>query len=229
MPRPYEEPRHDPPYHPYTTHKSLQRWESLWEQDTPLTGTNYPTRTSILADLADEDGPLLRPVPNVSFHTAVRHLVSLHDSHRPLSPAQAAAVARLRTLHALNSSGEWFADLPCKIFTDLDTLLFGSKLRGNVCVRYCTIKSNPETAEDSAGVSAPGEYMTTAGHLSRRLFLTINADRLIIDGRRTLKDLVGALVHEMTVSLAPIFQPLHKSVPFNHPPTTAASRVKNNS
>lgn len=195
--------RHDPPSHPHATDKSLERWESLWEKPCIWTGTDYPSDPSILADLADEDGPLRRPVPySISFQTAIQHLRSLHIPNRALSPSQEAAAARLRTLHELDFSDKWLGDIAMKMFSDFDILLFESSLGGNVYLDYTTVQITPQFKYETAGTVLPGDYTTRSKRKSRRFMILLNADKLLLDGRRRLRDLIAMLVHEMTVSLS---------------------------
>lgn len=196
-------PRHDPPFHPYATKKSLKRWESLWEEPCTETGTGYPCNASVLADLMDEDGPLRRPVPyTIPFQNVTQYLQSLHIPNHALSPSQEAAAARLRTLHKLEFSGKWLGDVVMKMFSDLDILLFESRLGGNVHLCYTTVQITPALKYETAGTILPGDYTTESKRKNKRFCIVFNADKMLLDGRRRLRDVITVLVHEMTVRLS---------------------------
>ena len=218
-------PRHDPPFHPYATEKSLERWESLWEEPCTWTGTEYPSNASVLADLVDEDGPLRRPFPyTIPFQTATQYLQSLHIPNHALSPSQEAAAARLRTLHEFEFSGQWLGDILMKMFSDLDILLFESTLGGNVYLCYTTAQLTPALKYETAGTILPGDYTTESKRKNKRFCIVFNADKMLLNGRRRLRDLIALLVHEMTVSLPAPNEPAYLFT-FNHkPPNSHAAK-----
>ena len=64
----------------------------------------------------------------------MQKLLALHS--RPPTDKAQAALRRLRGLHSLAESGEWYADLLYKIFADCDVGLFGGRLMGMVYLTY---------------------------------------------------------------------------------------------
>ena len=64
----------------------------------------------------------------------MRKLQEMHS--RPPSEVASAALRRLRGLHSLAESGQWWADLPFKIFADCDVGLFGGRLKGMVYLKW---------------------------------------------------------------------------------------------
>lgn len=88
------------------------------------------------------------------------------------------------------------------MFGDLDDALFGGALRGNVYLEWFTAGSPPcSVLQNVAALTCPcNACRTPDGITIRRIYIGLNADILLLDARRSIKDVVNALVHEMIVS-----------------------------
>lgn len=111
-----------------------ERYESIRTRPSSRSGTNYPCHDSHLRNLTDPYAPFAREYIRTVLPTAVHRLQEIHS--RAPSEAAHAALRRLRDLHSLAESGQWWADIPFKIFADCDVGLFAGRLRGMVYLTW---------------------------------------------------------------------------------------------
>ena len=115
-----------------------ERYDSIEMRPSSQSGTYYPCHSSYLRNLIDPDAPFARVIDLTTttypFPYATRKLQDLHN--RPPSEKAHAALRRLHDLDSLIQSGEWFADLPFKIFADCDVGLFDERLKGMVFLEW---------------------------------------------------------------------------------------------
>jgi hypothetical protein len=162
-------------------------------------GTSYPTTQ---AELDFHQEPKFRSRNKGPFVTppqATAELIRHNDLKRQVPHKEQAAIDRLLSLIKNVESGcEWGSDIPIKLFADLDLVLFGGKLRGNVCVKWMTCDSAPRyrslRVEDVFG-------LTTHPRISEKgqCYISLNADTLLNDGTSlaVFQAILCTLLHEM--------------------------------
>ena len=156
-------------------------------------GTRYPCQEYDLRNLDNPTAPMARLFDNsFDFHYALRKLQALHQ--RPPSDIAFAALRRLERLHSLEESGQWWADLPFKIFADCDIGLFNGRLRGMVFLQWFDPREEPENQHLEALTSTP-QYSNDQYWGGPRIRIALNRDALLLRG--SLSKVVDAVVHEM--------------------------------
>lgn len=130
--------------------------------------------------------------PLVSAVEANREVMEHNDPTKQMSSHERDAVRRL--YFAMSRAGSvyeyWGPDLIIKCFLDLDTVLFGGVLRGNVGVDWDT--NNHAVRADQLGVTrkpCPG-----------RADIFLNAKAILVDHARPLEAMFTVILHEMCVS-----------------------------
>lgn len=178
-----------------TQSKAHERYESRNLPISRHTGTPYPCKSSDLHELQNRHGTLADLDPRISIRDAARLLESKH-SKSPNSKAHS-ALRRLRRLHDIKQSGEWYADVPFKIFGDIDEGLFDGDMRAKIHRRWVTDNMAPDMAHRAAWTSQP----LGRSHPSwwgERVCVSLNARKLLLEG--ALYTFVGVVVQECVVS-----------------------------
>ena len=162
-------------------------------------GTPYPCSDRDIYDTQQYSGDNERPF--VSASQANDELIDHNDLRRPPLPHERDAIRRL--VSALDDAGRepWHADLVIKAFLDLDIVLFGGVLRGNVCVAW----GDPDEWLDIEAISGLDvndtlgvTYKTQPGRA--QILLNAEVTFLSPDTLKPFYSMFTTLLHEMCVS-----------------------------
>ncbi len=85
-----------------------------------------------------------------------------------------------------------------KIFQDFDDALFGSTLSGNVSMGWKTEDGTPDIKGIPAVTYGLSDWNRGRG---QGVHIALNGNMCLLDAKRTVRDVVEALLHEMIVSL----------------------------
>ena len=176
--------------HPLAPTTPHQRYESVHGPISSRRGTPYDCNGEYVRLIWEKQGPYREPGSKISLDRAALEL-ERHDKHQPTKEALE-ALQHLRQLHTISQHGGWYADLPFKIFEDLDKGLFGGTLGGRIHLRWLTEFSSLHDARMDA-------WTSPSLSKSERVGISLNARALLLE-RTTLESLVGILVHECVVS-----------------------------
>lgn len=227
----------------HITNKSLQRYDSIQIPVGPRSPTPYPCEETVMAEL----NPANQPNPGQLLHQPLLHLFDavrrLEAFHAPNVPRATSAWEllsmlqvrrRLSNLHMDDlTSGRacgWYGDVAQKAFPDLDHGLFEGRLRGKVSLAWVSdedeadevgrslvaLRHPAELVRKRAMTCAPGDWYINGG-MGRGILICLNAEKLLLDGRKSLKVLVDALIREMVVSLSPLRSPILPPFPYTYP------------
>ena len=179
--------------------KARERYESIGYSISRHTGTPYPCESADLRELRDPYGLL----PYLGPRAPLADTARLLESKRGRAPRHEArsALQRLRRLHDISQSGEWYADLPFKIFGDIDVALFDGELSTMIHMRWVTDDMAPDMAHLIAWTCSP-QYHSHPSWGGERICISLNARALLV--QHTMEHLVGTLTHECTVRIPPL-------------------------
>lgn len=122
--------------------------------------------------------------PFVTPRQASRDIFEHNDPRRKPDKYERGAIERLSNAIEAGRHGDWSPDLIIKAFCDLDTVFFGGRLRGHVCVRW-----QPDWSPPASGETV---YLGD-GKCSIRL----NADDLLLKHPRAFERMFLTTLHEM--------------------------------
>ena len=151
------------------------------------------------------------PYPNqsspVNATIATYEILWHNDPCRTIMPAETAAITRLQNLlQAFKIEKYEFApDLAVKIFSDLDTVIFGGKLKGSVMVKWYFMEERDPTLTviDEDGNALQGVALGFCSKTrswergQRRIFLNAHSVLESQHHQTWLEMVRGAMLHEM--------------------------------
>jgi len=200
QPQNQETATHRQPYQALpSTSQSQARFDSISIFPDAYRGTDYPSNPRFICMLEYSESIFSKPISYITVEAAVRQLQSLYGPGKTISRRRRSALSRLtKYLGRLQISGRWSADVIFKIFHDLDVALFGRILCRNVSMGWKTEDSTPGMKTIPAVTYGLSGWNKGRG---QRVHIALNGNMCLLDARRTLKDVVDVLLHEMIVSL----------------------------
>lgn len=190
-------PGAQPQFPDQRTHQAIHTLNSMDPTSGP---TPYPLtqqEKAIIREHAREE-TLLHPAktsPTKHWTEVCEMMRRYNDPSQPLNQRQLKALTRLRDLGKLD---HWRPDILMKIFLDLDVLLFGGYLEGNVALRWTIEKSLPAIAY----CAPPGAQ--TCGGPSRRTGIFLNLP-YIVEEKMCVNEAINTLIHESMHAILSVF------------------------